>query len=223
MLCKFLLYSKVTRVYIYIFFFIFFSIIVYHRTLNIVPCYSMYFKTILWQFKITATDSLILLLLRDGSSPCTPQSGQVWLSKVEVILCDFWAQIVKLYVAFALFSGIVTIGALSCHVNSMITMRPLQCEETQSTWRSHVWVLQSIGPVESCLCHCSLDMWMKKKKNSHSSDHQLFKSSHLTPWTSWSRVKLSLKYLSKFLSYRTLEISKMVIVSCHCVLEWFVT
>ena len=38
MLCKFLLSSKVTQLYICIFFFIFFSITAYHRILNIVPC-----------------------------------------------------------------------------------------------------------------------------------------------------------------------------------------
>ena len=38
MLCYFLLYSKVIQLYIYAFFFIFFSIMVYHRILNIVPC-----------------------------------------------------------------------------------------------------------------------------------------------------------------------------------------
>ena len=37
MLCEFLLYSKVIQLYIYIFFFIFFSIMVFHRILNIVP------------------------------------------------------------------------------------------------------------------------------------------------------------------------------------------
>ena len=40
MLCWFLLYSKVTQlyIYIYIYFFTWFSIMVYHRILNIVPC-----------------------------------------------------------------------------------------------------------------------------------------------------------------------------------------
>ena len=38
MLCQFLVYSKVIQLYIYTFFFIFFSIMVYYRTLNIVPC-----------------------------------------------------------------------------------------------------------------------------------------------------------------------------------------
>ena len=33
-----MLYSKVTQLYIYIFFFIFFSIIVYYRILSIIPC-----------------------------------------------------------------------------------------------------------------------------------------------------------------------------------------
>ena len=30
--------SKVTQIYIYTFFFIFFSMMVYHRILNIIPC-----------------------------------------------------------------------------------------------------------------------------------------------------------------------------------------
>ena len=38
MMCEFLLYSKVTHFYRYIFFSIFFSIMVYHKILNIVPC-----------------------------------------------------------------------------------------------------------------------------------------------------------------------------------------
>ena len=40
MLCQSLLYSKVVQLYIYIytFFFMFFSTVVYHRILNIVPC-----------------------------------------------------------------------------------------------------------------------------------------------------------------------------------------
>ena len=39
MLCQSLLYNKVTSyTHIYILFFIFFSIMVYHRILNIVPC-----------------------------------------------------------------------------------------------------------------------------------------------------------------------------------------
>ena len=37
MLCSFLLYSEVTQLYIYIYFFIFFSIMVYHRISNIFP------------------------------------------------------------------------------------------------------------------------------------------------------------------------------------------
>ena len=37
MLSEFLLYSKVVQLYIYIFF-IFVSIMVYHRILNIIPC-----------------------------------------------------------------------------------------------------------------------------------------------------------------------------------------
>ena len=37
-MCSFLLYSKVTQLYIYIFFFIFFSMMVHHRILNMVPC-----------------------------------------------------------------------------------------------------------------------------------------------------------------------------------------
>ena len=38
MLCYFLVYSKVIQLWTYIFFFIFFSIMVYYRILNIVPC-----------------------------------------------------------------------------------------------------------------------------------------------------------------------------------------
>ena len=39
MLCKFLVYSKVIQyLSIYLFFLIFFSIMVYYRILNIVPC-----------------------------------------------------------------------------------------------------------------------------------------------------------------------------------------
>ena len=38
MLCQFLLYSKVIVLYIYIFFFLFFSMMVYHRILNAAPC-----------------------------------------------------------------------------------------------------------------------------------------------------------------------------------------
>ena len=38
MLCQSLLYSKVTQLYTYILLFIFFSIMVYHRILIIVPC-----------------------------------------------------------------------------------------------------------------------------------------------------------------------------------------
>ena len=55
MLCSSLLYSKMTQLYTYTFFFIFFSIMVYNRILNIVPCviqedfiaYS-YFGLICW-------------------------------------------------------------------------------------------------------------------------------------------------------------------------------
>ena len=38
LLCLFLLYRKVIQLYIPIFFLIFFSIMIYHRMLNIVPC-----------------------------------------------------------------------------------------------------------------------------------------------------------------------------------------
>lgn len=38
MLYSFLLYSKVIELYVYIFFFTFFSIMVYHKLLNMAPC-----------------------------------------------------------------------------------------------------------------------------------------------------------------------------------------
>ena len=38
MLCLVLMYSKVIQSYIYIFFFTFFSIMVYYRILNLVSC-----------------------------------------------------------------------------------------------------------------------------------------------------------------------------------------
>lgn len=56
---------------------------------------------------------------------------------------NLWGEAEKDYTISGWFSGIVTLGALSCHVRILTHLRSLCVGKALATWRGHVWALVS--------------------------------------------------------------------------------